>query len=801
MPADAPANPNANQAAKDILNLFWDASQNGLIITGSQTSVMDAGEWWHPADNTTYTEFEQFNKTVGRYPKVISFPGEELGTNQRVTNLNTNAVPFTTSSTAAMFASSPTEVVSGFLGNSTLTKATGTSQSDIIGCPPLDPNGAGITVFGKMIDHARKGGIVKIMAVPPNPTAWVNSTVSLSGATTYSAIKSATAGTYSSVIKIRNGEYFGASTSTFSAYPMSNNGGYFVIVDSTGLPWFGSYTAVVEALTNTLYNPSVTTAATNAYLAGVQLYRINSSGTFIECPTSTSFLANAAVSVAKNKSGQSSMTTTASTNIWHLIWNNTDCITQLNADLTAAGQTTITNATTAYTGSLAQNANQNFNRWLDYVASICNILDLFNIPVILRLYPEPNIGLWWYNAGNTRWFGMMWKYIVAYLSNNPTRTGSTTPIGYTGQPVVGSTGVLNNSNAAPFNVARPVNNAIFMWGQAMTTATVSTTAPPRSDLVDLIGVEWYKSSNGAGTSFNSMQAYPGMSTKPIGVSEFYPNVTTATVGARGVCMNADDLASATIIGLYTGWYQLYTKDSAGNAFSTYGFDKYFGSTVSASAPGHVMVPTVNGLMQVKYTACTVLPNNYPDPQSLGYSGTTAPTFVNRNAYLSGTIYNQNDFVSSGTGYFLCTVNGNLNAPNPSGDSVTAGTGWKTIPTMLDGYLLSGLTITTPSLGTVPNGSYMIPWALATQLDASANLVGNSLQDLKNVTLSPNSPNLGFIFHWDGTTGQTDQALYLPTSNVLFQDKLAINLNHSGWRYVKPPTGLFYGDSYYKSNFR
>jgi hypothetical protein len=96
---------------------------------------------------------------------------------------------------------------------------------------------------------------------------------------------------------------------------------------------------------------------------------------------------------------------------------------------------------------------------------------------------------------------------------------------------------------------------------------------------------------------------------------------------------------------------------------------------------------------------------------------------------------------------------------------------------------------------------MIPWALATQLDASANLVGNSLQDLKNVTLSPNSPNLGFIFHWDGTTGQTDQALYLPTSNVLFQDKLAINLNHSGWRYVKPPTGLFYGDSYYKSNFR
>ena len=796
MPADAPANPNATQGVKDILNMFWDASQNGLIITGSQTSVMDCGVWWHPADNSTYTEFDQFNKTVGRYPKVISFPGEELGTNQRVSSLNTNAVPFTTSSTAAMFASSPTEVVAGFLGNFSYTKASGTTQSDIIGCPPLDPNGAGITSFSKMIDHNRKGGIVKIMVVPPNPTAWVNSTTSLFGATTtYSAIKAATAGTYSSVIKIKNGEYFGSS----NAYPMSNSGGYFVIVDSTGLPWFGSYTNVVVASTNTLYNPSVVTAATNAYLAGVQLYRINN-GTFIECPTSTSFSANATVSVAMNKGGQSSMTTAAANNIWHLIWNNTDSITQLNADLTAAGQTTLVDTTgTAYNQSVAQNANQNFNRWLDYVASICNILDSVNIPVILRLYPEPNIGLWWYNSGNARWFGMMWKYIVAYLSNNPTRSGSTTPIGYTGQPVVGSTGPLNNNNAVPYNVAKPVNNAIFMWGQAMTNT--GTTAAPRSDLVDLIGIEWYKVSAGAGASFSTMQAYAGMSTKPIGVSEFYPNVTTATVGARGVCMNNVDLASATVIGLYTGWYQLYTKDSAGNAFSTYTFSKYFGTTVSTTAPGVVMVPTVNGLMKVTYTACSVLTKNYPDPQSLGYSGATAPTFVNKNTYASGTVYNQNDFVNSGTGYFLCTVNGNTNAANPLGDGVTAGTGWKTIPTMLDGYLLSGLTITTPSLGTVPNGSYMIPWALATQLDASANLVGNSLQDLKNVTLSPNSPNLGFIFHWDGTTGQTDQALYLPTSNVLFQDKLAINLNHSGWRYVKPPTGLFYGDSYYKSNFR
>ena len=539
---DGTANPNATPETKAMLQTFWNAANNGKIVSGAQIGPSDCGEWWHldTAMPASYTEWEQYKKTTGYHPKIMAWPaGQSLYGN-------------------------PAYVY----GNPT----TGNPWSDTTGIVPLWFWGNQLT---KMIEHSySNGGFLKLMDVPQNFTKWQYSTALTAagaGGTTITAIN--TAGSF----KVSSVDMFGAD----SAYPMSSVvGGQFTIVDTSGIMHYGTYTGVQNATGGTYYSASyaaahaltATTAGQAGFLTGVV---IGGTGNVIN---------GSVVSPAILDRGKSNMSTNAKNEAWHLLWD-ANAWTKLNVDVTTRPLTA-----SGYAQSLSVNANYNFNRYLDYLSYWCYVLQVFygiRIPVILRLFPEPNVGAWWYSSGKTTWYRAMWKYAVAYLSGNPNSPGTNTPIGYVGQPVAGSTGPLTGLSGTPTPIGQAVTNALYMWGESAGNSLTAQSAPP-GNLVDLVALEEY---NKVYTSFAgdlaSLQGYSGMANKPSGMAESYSQLVGSNPVDKGraVCTTTDDVKTATTITMWDDWSLI-----SWNSF--------------APTNSSMMVPTEKGMIQVNYASVT-----------------------------------------------------------------------------------------------------------------------------------------------------------------------------------------------------
>ena len=541
MPPDRTADPSANAATTALLAKFWNAAQVGNHYSGAQTGPLDVGPWWHLADSN-FAEFDQYGKTPG------------CGT------------PFILSSGFGYLAFNPYTY-----GN----PATGTSEFDTSG----NQDHTWDDLHAKWVAHHAAGGACKAMDVGYNPAKFLTATTT-AGGVTVASIDLGSGG--SGVLPVGN-------LIPFNTYPFG--------------PWgCGVLASSIGALYFTYSGVSGSSGAGN--LTGVRIETVQR----VTGATGATIPASAAVNPAGVSPGGPQsfgpysvggpISGAALSNAWPLQWGPTAYVA-LNTDNPGLA---LTNGYLA-SASLSVNANWNLNRYLDYLALEFNALEAAGVPIIYRMFPEPNVSVWWYSSALSTWYPQLWKYCVAYLTGNPNDPSTGNPIGFAGQPTVGQTATAQGK-WAPTATPHPCHNVLFMFAQSYGNSFAVSNPVPGA-LVDLIGLDTYNTNPTAiHTKLNTMQGWSGLSNKPGGCAELYSGAVADNV-ARGVVLTAGDVSTMTTLTLGDDWYAEGDWNPAtGNPGNIYG------STTNPAFPtggGSIMVPTTHGIQQVNYTSCVHTP--------------------------------------------------------------------------------------------------------------------------------------------------------------------------------------------------
>ena len=247
---------------------------------------------------------------------------------------------------------------------------------------------------------------------------------------------------------------------------------------------------------------------------------------------------------------------------------------------------------TTYQATQKGNANNNLNAQLDMFASLANILNAFNLPIIFRPYAESQGGQYWFgNSGG--FFEPLWRYTIAYLTGGAGPAWSPGGFRGTAQAIKTTTSIVVSGNQATVTTnathtlvagdcvyfsgitgtASPMNGAILPItpGSSITTTTFVVTLTPA--LVAAMPTGSY--TTGAGNVYqnqpvlgcNGLTYYGGTTSAPAVPTNIYPLAIGNAAGTGSTVTFTTPTAHGMLVG-QTVQIAGYTTGGAVNGYQT-----------------------------------------------------------------------------------------------------------------------------------------------------------------------------------------------------------------------------------------